>query len=447
MAPKKNTPKTEATKAAPKVAKAPAAAKVAKAPAAAKVAKAPAAAKVVKEVASDLSTPLPIGPDGLDQTYISHARVKTLMVSGHLNAGVIAASKDLKAIIDENKHAVKTLESGKTTDTREVEKTVDGVAKKSKEEFERDITAAERKALTAIVTKHSKKIADIERDYAAFHSLSLRMGGQTHDAVASVCDSVMTEILRKVVDYTTSLQKKSITVDHIYKSDLTTLSLYPLIATLPTVMEGVNAEQSRVRHAATEAAVHAALKAAKVPKQAADAVEDALEADEVAEPAADESSKHPFGYYIQNLAKDISKLQHPGVGTRPYRVTFEHLSDIASELIARICNQILISVSDAKSKTIGTRMVMSAVKRILTDGHAPHETVELRKIMVADPTALDAEEAKKAAAKAKGTKYVIDESKLPQVEDKEAVYTVTYPTSPYEALAARVDAYLTAVAK
>jgi hypothetical protein len=113
-----------------------------------------------------------------------------------------------------------------------------------------------------------------------------------------------------------------------------------------------------------------------------------------------------------------------------------------TEFHQRISVHLAEAVRYDKSKTVQVETVLFVLKMLLIDGHRPAETIELKNVDVPNPEILKAEQDKKAAEKKAGRSYKIDKSKIPSVIGRQAVHTVTYPTSGFADLAATINSKL-----
>lgn len=385
--------------------------------------------------------------------YISHARVKTALTDHGINAAIEAEVAKVKEPLDEYKRAKQHLESGKIEDVKEVKQTVDGEEVTVKEKYERNITADEKKAFNATVKKHEKHVASYENDLAAYKKCSIRMGSHTNDAIASIADSLMLEICERSLRHTFEVRgKKNVNEKYLYESDLSQMTLFPLIQTLPLYVSSQAAFNAQQKAESDDKMIKEAIKAylkehnLHVKKHAKKEEAEEVPAAE-AEPVADEKKSYPFACYIKQLGKDVVAIKFPGEQLRIHKSVYQHLSDMLEQFIARLVKQLVISVRDAKNKTVNVDMVMSIIKRFLVDGRDVVEAVTIENAKVVDPKALEAEEAKKEEAKKAGKKYKIDESKLPMVTGRVATHTVEYPGTGYDECAQRVNAFIASFKK
>ena len=390
--------------------------------------------------------------------------IANLNVQG-INALLKSKHSELDDKIKDYEHAKEVLAAGKLTDTREVEKTENGVTTKVKESFERPLTAEETASFKKTVEQYSHSISAMEADRHAYGAACLRFAKNTPVAVAVVFDEVVKQSINHAMaaGQKENPPRKNIDIDYMYSDGLEKLPLAPLFIDLPTYVETrdqltqrrrTEAEQLartvllknqekelRRMYKITKKMVNEATAKAEAAKAAAPAAAAPVEEpDPVEEEVIDNEAHLPvdrktsFNHYAGLLCKSVSAKNYPGKKMRATGKLIAHLAKLLSELCQRLCTLLAESVKYDASKTVKVETVLFVLKLLLVDGHKPVETVELRNVDVPNPEILKKEQEKKDAEKAAGRSYKIDMSKIPSVIGRQAVHTITYPTSAYEPL-------------
>jgi hypothetical protein len=382
----------------------------------------------------------------------------TSRVTANLNVnGINALLKERHSDLDDKikafEYARDCIAAGKVTDSREVEKTVDGAQTKVKETFERPITAEELAAFKKTVDQYSGQIASMKVDHHAYGAACLRFAKQTSNAIAITCDEMITQMVVHAMNVGKAEKRKNIDIDYMYRDGLESLPLAPLFKTLPTYVETRDRLNRERRAEADKANLDARLKEQEktmkkqfkiTKKMIKEAEAKAPVADQVAAPPADEEEEEAdahspvdrtvsFNHYVGLLCKAAS-AQFPEEGMRATGKLREHLAKLLSEFCRRLCVLLAETVRANGGKTVKVNTALFVLKFLLVDGHKPVETVELVNVDIPDPNLVKKEEEKKAAEKAAGRSYKYDESKLPKVIGREAQFKTSYPTSGYDAL-------------
>lgn len=411
----------------------------------------------------------PAVPEKEPIVITSTSRVTANLNVHGINELLKAKHSELDEKIKDFEHAKEALAAGKVTDTREVEKTENGVTTKVKESYERPLTAEETAGFKKTIEQYSHSISAMEADCHAYGAACMRFAKNTPNAVAVVCD----EVIKQIVNHAMSTgqkenpPRKNIDIDYMYSEGLEQVPLAPLFVSLPTYVETRNrltqerrSEAEKLERAVllknqekelrrtykitkkmvTEAAAKA--EAAKAVAAAAPVAKEDDNDDDVVDNEAHVpvDRKTSFNHYAQLLCKFVSAKNFPGRKMRATGELCKHLAKLLSELCQRLCVLLAESVKFDDSKTVQVDTVLFVLKLLLIDGHKPVETVELTNVDVPNPEILKKEQEKKEAEKAAGRSYKIDMSKIPSVIGRQAVHKVTYPTSGYAALEATIMA-------
>jgi len=161
---------------------------------------------------------------------------------------------------------------------------------------------------------------------------------------------------------------------------------------------------------------------------------------ETEEEEGENDTKISFKYYIYQICKDLTKstTQYKEVRTSP--VFREHISQLLVGFIERICPLIALTAKSMGNKTVNDFAIYRTIEGLLIDGHQPHETIDLSIEMVPDPVIYGAEKIKEKDAKKNKIEYKIDLDTIPKVSNGlKATRTVTYPTSGYGDLYAKIE--------
>jgi histone H3/H4 len=422
------------------------------------------------EPAAVPETPAVVTPPPPPPTIItSTSRVTTNINTMGVNALSKARRGDLDTKIEAFKYAKAALAAGKVSDSREVEKTENGATVKVKESYDRNITAEEKASFTKTVATYEHSILSMEADSHAYSQDCLRFAKNAAPAIAVVIDETVKQLVTHAMQVGEAKGRKNIDLDHLYTPGLEKLSLAPLVLSLPTAVEVRNRLDREQREHNEKVAKEVLLKnqekelkrryhITKKDVAAADAKEAAAvpvaAAPAAAEPEPEEvdpeehlpvDRKTSFDHYVREICKVVSTHSFAGKKLRVSGDMRTHVATLMKELLRRIAPMLSEAVRYDKSKTVQVDTVLFVLKLLLIDGHAAVETVELKNVDIPNPDALKVEQDKKAAEKKAGRKYVIDMSKIPNVIGRQAVHTVTYPTSGYADLEATIKRKLAQV--
>lgn len=393
----------------------------------------------------------------------SSSRVRTNINAKGINSAVYALSDPIDEKLKAYKSAKESLESGKKNDTREVEKTVDGKVIKTTATYERAITPAEAAEMKKLVDELQPNVAAYERDSYAYSQVAMRFAKHAPDAVAVTCDRIVETILETTIKSATTGEKihKNVGMNEMYGADLESTSLAPLYNRLPLYIS------TRDRITAAKRALHEKTKLAvelkenekkwqkrfKITKKMIEATKaeaPAAPAEAAPVEAAPAAVHEHVGKatdltsHVEKIGKWVVRTKFPDSGVRLSKEMCDHISQLLREFLQRFHPMLARAVRAANSKTVKVSTVEYVLESLLVDGHKPLETITLVDVDILDPDQLKAEEAKKAAEKAAGRKYVIDKSKIRKVAGKEARHTITYPTSGFAELKAAIAAALAA---
>lgn len=386
---------------------------------------------------------------------ISSARTRRHLDRLNLNATLDGMINELKEQYNAYKSAKAHLESGKLTYSEEKE--VDG--KKVFEEKTRALTDAERAAFQATFNKLADSAALLEMKIAALSRERTRFSNEASIALSIICDELVQQLTEHTMNCVLKAKKKIIQINHLHEAGVEKLPLYPLIKSLPSFVAMAESLSSKAQEETNAATLTAALAQAEkdfkkkysvhAPKKKKAVDEVAVDASAVkpvspakVEEAEDDDSadsKTSFRFYVGMVCKEVIKRD---VNYESVRVSTEirgYLSDLLIEFIQRISSLVQLTAACMKNKTINDVAILRTVEALLIDGHAPHETVEFKEALVHDPVVLKAETAKREEEKKAGREYKIDLEKIPKIQGLVAVRAISYPTSGFAALAAKVQ--------
>lgn len=460
----------------------PAAVPVAAAAPAPVAAPAPAAAPAPVAAAPVPAQPAaPAAPPAIIITATS--RVTTNINTLGINALPRSRHNELDEKIKSFKYAKSALAAGKVTDSREVEKTENGATTKVKESYERALTAEEKASFTKTVAEYEHSILSMEADSHAYSQSCMRFAKNTAPAIAITVDQVVKQLVTHAMEVGDAKGRKNIELVHLYTPGLEKLPLAPLVLSLPSSVEvrsrlereqrdhnekvakevllknqekdmkkryGIKkkdvAAADAKEAAAKEAAVIAAAKEAAAKEiaegKAGKAAAKEPEEEEDAEAHLPVDRKTSFDHYVREICKQVSANSFAEKKLRVSGEMRKHIATLMKEFHQRLNPMLAEAVRYDASKTVQVDTVLFVLKLLLIDGHSPVETIELKNVDVPNPDVLKKEQEKKAAEKKAGRPYKIDMSKIPNVIGRQAVHTVTYPTSGFPALEAIIKSKL-----
>ncbi len=435
---------------------------------------------------------------------ISAARVRRHIDKLNLNAKLDALIAEPRAQLLEHKLAKEQLESRKIK--KSITKTVDDKEVTTEEIV--DMTAEDISKATATVAKYSEQtLAELKAKVDALSRERTRFSDGASMILAIVCDELVQQLVNLAMKQVLADEKKIVQVAHLHKHNkpkgdptpgpapgIESISLYPLISTLPLFKETAKKYDDEEK-CALAAKVEKALRAQaekdfkkkyNVRIQKKKAVDpattngtvteagattngtvvpggehtadtaagepvntDPAPASEVATeeipPETDEEegendTKTSFKYYIYQICKELTKsnTQYAEIRTSP--VFREHISLLLIELIQRICPLISLTAKSMGNKTVNDLAILRTIEGLLIDGHQPQETIDLGIEMVPDPVILGAEKIKSADAKKNKVEYKFDIDAIPKVSNGlKATRTVVYPTSGYGELYTKIE--------
>jgi hypothetical protein len=190
----------------------------------------------------------------------------------------------------------------------------------------------------------------------------IRISQYTPHAAAIICDLVVKDMISCGINQISQSGKKTLDTSYFYSSNFNESSLYPLIRTLPTYIEGSKLEDSTKK---------------KLKKGEE---EDLAQNDDGADTDAEESgSNMTFTTYINKAIIDVKKSFDIKltIGTKVKK----YLSDLLIELIKRIA---LMTKSLLKNvinvRTIAPNHIKAIVSLLLLDGNVSE--VEIEKLLL-----------------------------------------------------------------
>jgi len=440
---------------------APAAKKAVEAPAPTPVVAAPAPAPVV--AAAPVASPAPVS----SKSGISPARIRRHLDKLNLNRAIEEELAKLKVDTVAHDTAKANLAKGTKTVTEEyteeVSKTgADGVVTKENikktREVEVALTEADKKQMNATVAALAPKMPELEGKIAALSRERVRFSNNAPLALSVVCDELIQQLIEHAMKRVVAAKKKIVQVGHLHEDGVESLSLFPLVRSLPSfvamkekLFSAMHKEEIDKLVASTR---DAALKEFK--KLYADGLKKKkLEVPAVAasaeEPAAapaptdddDSDSKTTFRFYVVQVCKEVIKANAEFAQVRISTDIRNYLSDLVVELIQRLSGLVYLTTVSMNVKTVNDEAILRTVQGLMIDGKKSTEKVSFRTEQVVDPEALKAEQEKKAAAKKEGKEYKINTDALPKVVGYVAEHSVEYVDSGFSQLAAKVKARLT----
>ena len=160
-------------------------------------------------------------------------------------------------------------------------------------------TKKEQQKSSSSPKKFDAAIATLTKEIEDISSGIVRIGGDAPIAMASIANYVTLDLLRYAMDQTIAAGRKIVEVGSLHSGDLTQISVWPLIRTLPAI-KNYDAETEEAlrkeRAAANKAAKAARLEAKKTNGAAAKAEE-----------PAPSSTMTTFNTYVDNATKAVKK--------------------------------------------------------------------------------------------------------------------------------------------
>jgi hypothetical protein len=415
---------------------------------------------------------------------ISAARVRRHIDKLNLNEKIDTMIGEIKEKTNAFKVATEQLESRKTK--KKITKTVDD--KEVTEEVLVDLTPEEITRAQTVVDQYGPLISDLDARANALSRERTRFSNEAPIVLAIICDELIQQLIDFSMKQVLLMRKKIVQKSHLHRPDIESLTLYPLIKSLPGFIKTAEklSDEEKIAHdaetlrlilkqaekdfkkkyaefmpkkkkgaAPADAATHAAN--APDPLVPLPPIHDPLPEDDddaLDDDASAGDSKTSFKYYVHQICKEIMKsdLKYSAIRTSP--VFREYLSDLLVEFIQRICPLILLTAGSMKNKTINDVAILSTIESILIDGHKHVESVELKIEQVPDAEAIKAllekkEKAKEAAKdlpdkekeeaiKIANESYLAALVAVPKVDGWVAHRKISYPSSGYAALQAKV---------
>lgn len=378
-------------------------------------------------------------------------KTKKPVPEGHLDSHRVRKSIDalINSVVNEQKAplqrdiklhdaAVKALKEGTVKETAP-----GATAEDPKKTVVRAITEAERAEFTATVNKWSPGHKERLDRLALFKSAKLRISPDVSVLIRYALEQIVREGAIPALDTAKAEKLKKATISHFHTERLTSLPSYALLrrsATFRNTSEQLRAEReaadriNQIKTCAKQAVsdfkknndIH-------VPRSKKQAPIEAPAEPAAAEPVKVAPTRTPQTGSIDQLAKEIADKY----GVEGMSLSGElrrHFGDIINDVIADFSGIMLNLVTAHDNKTVTKSIAMSALALVYTQGFTPVNKVELVDGQVPNPAIVEAEKAKKAAAKKENKTYKIDYSAIPLVPGKVVTHKVEFPGSNWDAL-------------
>jgi histone H3/H4 len=386
---------------------------------------------------------------------ISPARVRRFLDGGNLNAAVAALQAIYKKDIDAYNNAEALLKEGKRKEKYEEKvKKEDGSEDFSIKTREVELTEAEKLALQTEMSNIQPHLAEFIEKSTAYSRERVRVSTDAPVALAIVCEALTQQLGTHAMESTLKAKKKIVQIDHIHSAGVESLSLYPLVKSLPSFVANAGRVAAEAKRVELEAAVadakekalkefkklHKIPNAKKAEKPATQPAPAAPVEEPVAQPHVDDvvTTNTGFQHYVHQVCKVCtSKKEYEKI--RFSKEFKQYLSDLIVEFINRLSSLVHLTTDSMKIKTVNKSSIMKTIEFIMIDGHKPEEHIALGTAKVPDPAALKAEQQKKEDAKKLGQTYKIDHKTLPEVDGLSAVRSIKFPTCGFDALNSEVD--------
>lgn len=370
---------------------------------------------------------------------ISAARVRRHIDKLNLNEKIENAISEIKEKTNAHKLAQEQLKTQKIK--KRITKTVG--EKEVSEDVLVDITPEEATRAQAIVDQYGPQINDLNARSNALSRERTRFSNEAPIVLAIICDELIQQLIDFSMKQVLLMRKKIVQISHLHRPNIETLSLYPLIKSLPLFVKTAEKLAKEEKVEADEEYLKCVLKQAEkdfkkkyaeyLPKKKKGTVAPTAPADTDATPETtngaqavtdeviqdiivnkvhvdddDENSieddlagdsKTSFKYYVHQICKEVMKsdIKYTAIRTSP--LFREYLSDLLVEFIQRICPLILLTAGSMKNKTINDVAILRTVENILIDGHKHVESIDLKIELVPNPDILKELLDKKDAAK------------------------------------------------
>lgn len=351
------------------------------------------------------------------------------------------------------------------TKTVSVDNHVETDGKKKLVHESRPATEQELADAAKTIERLSPVIADLEAKVTALTHEKTRFSNEAPVSLSIVCEEMTSVILHHGMDQMLKNKKKIIQVGHLHEAGVDSLPLSALFTSLPSFQKNAEKlEKSSLDAAAKEHDEELvsrverefkkkfAVKSKAKKSELADSIlaaplestvaktEDSAQG--TTEPEEDDShdAKTSFKHYIQQIFKSLQETKPEYKDLRISNNVKEYLSDLVVELIQRLSGLLVLVASSMKNKTINENTVMRTIEYLMTDGHAPVKSIEYKEGQFPDPEFVKAENAKREEAKKNGTTYQkVTNGSVPMIKGLVAVQIVSYPTSGFDTLNARVQ--------
>lgn len=384
--------------------------------------------------------------------YISSARVRRHL-NMTLNKPIEDELRKLSLELERLEAAKKAVVAGGVTDNSGEKEVFNPFSEQQLAEYKAIVAAIE-----PFVTEYKLKKDALSRD-------RVRFSNEAPIVLNIICDELVKQLFTYAMDRTLAHGMSNVEIKHMFLDPVNvglpagpsfdSLSLYPLVKTLPTFVkyetelrnssnnDRLAALQEEVRNNTWKefrAAFVGMLPKRKKgtpsfpqkPPKAADGVP--IAADEPTDNGNDDG-KTGFTFYVVHACRSLIKNnpdKYSHIRIKDNVKTF--LNSILVEFIQRMSRLIQVTTEAMTRKTVNDVAILKTVEKLLVDGHVPKETIKYVPARVPDPNAYDAELAKRKEEKAEGRTYTFDVSKLPTVDGYAATKVVVYESAGFNEL-------------
>lgn len=268
-------------------------------------------------------------------------------------------------------------------------------------EEERDATAEEMAVAQQFVTDNESRMENLKNEYAALSGEKTRFSHDASVALSTTCDELTRQMLEHALGKAILCKKKIIQVVHLH-DELETIKLYPLIKSLPLIVDTTNTLAKQKYDKDIKTAVANALsqyeKESKVKKSSnkttteadstSDAKEDKSSKKNKNMPATDSSnnetsdvtdaveSKTSFQFYVHSICKELIKTNELYNQMRISTEIRVYISTVLTQFVQRLSNLVVVFSHSLKSKTVNDSTIMRVVEMLLIDGHDRKESFD-----------------------------------------------------------------------
>lgn len=237
------------------------------------------------------------------------------------------------------------------------------------------------------------KLNELQEQIKVLNAERVRISATTPLSIATICEYLIKEIAKFSAEKCTADGKKIIQLKHFINQDLESLSVYPLIKSLP-IMDGIKEkiaelETKKVTSPKGGSARDESQPAAEQPEEGQDNTHDnardAAQVDDRAdtkqdEVAAEESTDSVFMF--KTYVTESFKNAMPNNGNTSNRVSqniIKFLSELIYQFVLRIARLSQLTVKFLKSKTINSSTVKFVVELLWATDTDYRDVVELVK--------------------------------------------------------------------